>query len=251
MGVPLRAKQPGGRNVRETDGASVWVVLLGLVLTSSVAAALVGKLIDRGSTHVDRLREGYAEAAKALAEWSNFPYRIERRVADDAETRKALAELGSDITDRLAYYSGWISADSPEMGEFYIRLVTRLRADVAEHVRYAWNQSPRSTGSEMNIRKKSADSTPVRIISGWAYVQLFSTAVRYRFGWRRHLVWGPLLRRLLLTRETEAGVALARVRREVAPLLEPKQRTSAQGSQRLPSRQDPENARNDQTVDTA
>lgn len=207
--------------------------------------------MERGSTHVDRLREGYAEAAKALAEWSNFPYRIERRVADDAETRKALAELGSDITDRLAYYSGWVSADSPEMGEFYIRLVTRLRVDVAEHARFAWNQPPRLTGSEMNIRRNSAESSPVRIVSGWAYVQLFSAAVRYRFGWRRHLVWGPLLRRLLLARETEARVALARARRGVAPIGEPEQHGSAAGSQRLPGRQDPEHAPNDQAMDTA
>lgn len=237
--------------MREVAGASVWVVFLGLVLTSSVLAAFVGKLLDRGSTHVDRLREGYAEAAKALAEWSNFPYRIERRVADDAETRKALAELGSDITDRLAYYSGWVSADSPEMGEFYIRLVTRLRIDVAEHARYAWDQPPRLTGSEMNIRKSLVESPPVRIISGWAYVQLFSTAFRYRFGWRRHLVWGSLLRRLLLAREVRAEVALARARRGLVPLAEPERPAAAEASPRSPDLQDLEHVRDGQAAELA
>jgi hypothetical protein len=203
------------RNLKEITGTSAWVVLLGLVLTSSVIAAFTGKLMDRGSAHIDRLREGYAEAAKALAEWSNFPYRIERRVADDGDTRKALADLGADITDRLAYYSGWVSADSPEMGDFYIRLVGRLRADVAEQARFAWNQPPRLTGPEMNIRKNLSESMPVRIVSGWAYVQLFSATVRYRFGWRRYLIWGPLLKRLLTAREIEAGISLAVARRDM------------------------------------
>jgi len=226
------------RSMKGSVSAGTWATLLAIVLTSSVISAIAGKLLDRGSTHVDRLREGYAEAAKALAEWSNFPYRIERRVADDAETRKALAELGSDITDRLAYYSGWISADSPEMGEFYIRLVKRLRVDVAEHARYAWNQPPRLTGAEMNIRRDPpADSSPVLIVSAWAYVQVFSNAVRYRFGWRRHLVWGPLLRRLLAASEDDAGGALARARRSMTPPPADKQR--------IPEGPDPERVPSD------
>ncbi len=212
--------------------ADTWAILSTIIFTSSVITAIVGKLLERGSTRVDRLREGYAEAAKALAEWSNFPYRIERRVADDAETRKALVDLGSDITDRLAYYSGWISADSPEMGGFYMRLVKRLRVDVADHARYAWNQPPRLTGAEMNIRKGSAaDSSSVMIVSAWAYVQVFSNAVRYRFGWRRHLVWGPLLGRLLAAREDDAGGALASARRSMAPPAD---------TERTPGRPDPE-----------
>lgn len=80
------------------------MILVGLDLTSTVVAAVLGSLLDRGSSQLDRLRDGYAEAAKALAAWDNFPYRIERRVDDDPETRKSLSELSSDIVERLAYH---------------------------------------------------------------------------------------------------------------------------------------------------
>lgn len=191
---------------RDLSGVGIWAVLLGLALTSSVLAAVLGKLLDRGSAHLDRLREGYAEAAKALVAWDNFPYRIERRVDDDPETRRSLSELGSDIGERLAYYSGWVSADSRVMGEFYMTLVARLRTDVAHHARSAWNQPPRRSAPEMNIRNVSF--SPDDRASGWAYVQVFSAGFRYRFGWRRYLIPAPLLRRLL-AKEQLAAVTLA------------------------------------------
>ena len=112
-----------------------WAAVVGLVLTSSVVAAGLTKVLDRTGAHVDRVREGYAEASKALVAWSQFPDRIARRVDDQPETRAALAKAGSDITERLAYYSGWVSTESSAVGDLYMALAADLRADIAPRVR--------------------------------------------------------------------------------------------------------------------
>ncbi|MGW5667026.1 hypothetical protein [Micromonospora sp. NPDC003776] len=189
----------------------------------------MGKLLDRGSSQLDRLREGYAEAAKALAAWDNFPYRVERRIDDHPETRRALSELGSDITERLAYYSGWVSADSPAMGEFYMRLVQRLRVEVAPHARFAWNQPPRLSASDMNIRKEFTVSV-TQGTSGWAYVQVFSAGFRYRFGWRRYLLPTPLLRYFLAKKEVPGARRAGAVRDEDGDVAAPVQKADAGGA---------------------
>lgn len=93
----------------------IWVVLLGLALTSSVLAAVLGRVLERNGLHLDRVRDGYAEATKALMAWSQFPYRIERRVDDKDETRAEFSALGSDIMERLGYCSGWVTAENPVM----------------------------------------------------------------------------------------------------------------------------------------
>lgn len=182
---------------RELAGLGTWALLLGLVLTSSVVAAVLTKLLERSGAHLERLRDGYAEAAKALVAWNQFPYRIERRVDDEPATRSALADAGSEITERLAYYSSWISSDSRVLGDFYLALVARLQADVAEHARHAWRQPPRRTAAEMNLRQDDNHRYAPEGPAGWSHARAFADGSRYRFGWRRYVVSQRGLRRRL------------------------------------------------------
>lgn len=182
---------------KDQVGFGTWAALLSLAFTSSVLAAVFGKLLERSSAHVERVREGYAEATKALVAWVQFPYRIERRVDDAPATRASLAQTGSDMQESLAYYSGWVSAENPVIGEFYSDLLARLRMDVGRHASWAWQQSPRTTAAEMNVRPgELPNPRPL----GWAYVQAFSAGFAYRFGWRRYLIPSPILRRRLVSR---------------------------------------------------
>jgi hypothetical protein len=169
-----------------------WGIILGLVLTSSVISAVLTKLMDRTGVHLDRVREGYAEASKALVAWYEFPDRIERRVDDDPATRAALSQMGSDIKERLAYYSAWVSTESRHMGDVYMSLVAQLRADVAPWAQAAWKGQPRQSGPAMNLGH-AVEPAP----EGWRYVQDFALGFQYRFGWRRYAVPPVLLRRRL------------------------------------------------------
>jgi hypothetical protein len=177
-------------------GLGTWGILVAFVLTSSVVAAVLSKLMERSASHLDRVRDGYAEAARALAAWDQYPNRIQRRVDDEPVTRRELSELGSDIVERLAYSSGWVSSENAVMGQFYAAIVGRLWADVRHHARFAWETPPRLTASEMNLRNVQPRSAP----DGWVYVQMFSAGFRYRFGWRRYVVPSILLRRQLVRR---------------------------------------------------
>jgi hypothetical protein len=56
------------------DTLGTWGLVVTLALTSSVIAAVLGKFMDRSASHLDRVRDGYAEAARALAAWDQFPY---------------------------------------------------------------------------------------------------------------------------------------------------------------------------------
>ncbi|MGY1594511.1 hypothetical protein ACI79D_21230 [Geodermatophilus sp. SYSU D00708] len=173
-----------------------WAVVLGAVLTSSVISAVLTKVMDRTGAHVDRVREGYAEASKALVAWSLFPDRIQRRVDDEPDTRAALAKTGTDITERLAYYSGWVHTESPVLGELYMSLAETLRRETAPRAQSAWKLPPRRSGDKMNLGTGVVDASP----AGWRHVRAFAAGFQYRFGWRRYLVPPALLRRRLIAK---------------------------------------------------
>jgi hypothetical protein len=182
--------------------------VVGLVLTSSVLASLIGNALERNSSRLDRVRDQYASATRALAAWNQFPVRIQRRVDDEPETRRRISEYGSDISEQLSYYSGWTRAENVVMGDLYLDLVTKLRVDVAVHARHAWTQAPRTSAAAMVLVPSAIviDSSP----PGWSYIQQFSVAVEYRFGWRRNVLPERLLRRVV---ERRLGRSIDRVSR--------------------------------------
>lgn len=180
-----------------------WFTVTGAVLGSSVLSALLTKLMDRSGTKAEAIRVGYAEATRAMNAWGQFPFRIRRRTDDEPETLRKLEALGAEIQERLAYASGWVAAESPAMGELFTELVTALRAEVAVHNREAWAAAAVARPSDMNLagpptRGDVDDEWAGKIPAEWVVVQLFSTAVRYRSGWRRVLLPSSVLRRRFL-----------------------------------------------------
>lgn len=70
-----------------SDGGStnVWVVIALTLLGSSVIAGLITSAMgDLRAAATDR-REGYASAVRSLISRGEYPYRIRRRVSDDAD----------------------------------------------------------------------------------------------------------------------------------------------------------------------
>ncbi|WP_133805692.1 hypothetical protein [Kribbella caucasensis] len=77
-----------------------------------------------------------------------------------------------------------------------------LRTEVTIHAREAWASPPATAPAAMNIgREGTYDEEPVRtsgiVPAEWLVVQLFSTTIQYRVGWRRYIWIRPLLRRRL------------------------------------------------------
>src|SRR5262245_10861601 len=130
----------------DAAGAASWSTVVTIAFGSSVVGTLVGKMLDRGGARSEIIREGYADAVKALNAWGQFPLRVVRRVDDSAETLVRLEALGAQIKESLAYSTGWVSAESAELGNIYNALVEFLRAEVTISAREAWARPPVTTG---------------------------------------------------------------------------------------------------------
>lgn len=173
--------------------AAPWIVTV--AAGSSVLTAVFTKVFERSSSHVEKVREGYAEATRALVAWGRFPYRIERRIDDEPSTLLQLTTLGAEIQEQLAYSAGWVSSESPAIGTLYADLAAVLRAGAGVHAREAWASAPRTSAMMMNTQLNSESLGDER--PEWQIVRLFGGALRYRFGWRRYLMPEALVRRRL------------------------------------------------------
>lgn len=186
----------------DAAGVTSWSTVASIAFGSSVVGTLAGKLFDRGGARSEIIREGYADAVKALNAWGQFPLRVIRRVDDSTETLVRLEALGADIKESLAYSTGWVSAESSELGNIYNTLVEFLRAEVTISAREAWSRTPVRTGADMNIglpEQPAVATGPFdgRMPAEWLIVQQFSSLIQYRIGWRRYFWVRPLLRRRL------------------------------------------------------
>jgi hypothetical protein len=181
----------------DPSSAVSWSAIVSVAFGSSVLGTLAGKLFDRGGARSETTREGYADAVKALNAWGQFPLRVYRRVDDAAETLVRLEAMGAQIKEALAYCTGWVGAESTELGTVYNELVELLRTEVTIHARLAWANPPASTARKMNLAESTGDAKTWRTVTPaeWLIVQLFSTLIQYRIGWRRYLWIRPLLRR--------------------------------------------------------
>jgi hypothetical protein len=192
--------------------ALTWPTIITIALGSSVVGTVFGKAIDRSASRTENIRNGYADATKALNAWGQFPLRIRRRVDDDPATLARLEALGAEIQEGLAYATGWVGAESAELGRLYNQLAELLRAEVTIHARIAWATPPATTGSSMNIAGQyQPGEDPVRtgeLPAEWVAVQLFSSTIQYRIGWRRYVWVRPLLhKRLARLRIAEQAAA--------------------------------------------
>ncbi|GAB3942753.1 hypothetical protein GCM10029976_064300 [Kribbella albertanoniae] len=186
-----------------------WTAVVPIAFGSSVLGTLAGKMLDRTGARAELIRDGYADALKALNAWGQYPERIYRRIDDSPETLQRLEAMGAELKAALAYSTGWVSGESAELGRIYNAMVELLRAEVTIHARLAWARPPASKAASMNIGElPTANAVPDQADgttpAEWLIVQLFSTLIQYRVGWRRVVWTRPLLRRRLEKRQVVA-----------------------------------------------
>jgi len=148
------------------------------ILGSSVAAGLVSTALGNLRSNATARREHYAEAVRTLVAWNEYPFRIRRRVDDNAETLNKLAALGHDLQERLGFNRAWIAGESAVLRTIYDSCIAELNKTVGPACRNAWQSKPVNSAAEMNLSDFSI-SVSADIISK------MERAVAYRFGWRR------------------------------------------------------------------
>lgn len=147
------------------DIAAFLTPLAGVILTSGVVAALVTFsqnrwLENRRSQDAERarLRQSFAEAFTAYANYKEFPYAIRRRRSDqEVEERARLSAEFNAVQSKLSYYRAWTQFESPAVGEAYARLLSEMRRVAGDAMRVAWEQPPPQNDKEMNIPLETID----------------------------------------------------------------------------------------------
>lgn len=159
------------------------------VLGSSVVAGLISVILGNTRANATARRERYAQAVRTLVAWAEYPYRIRRRTSDDAATLTALAERGHTLQEQLAESRAWIAAESRAMSEVFDACLDDINPLVGPACAVAWQQPPITKSAEMLL----GDFGPRGIN---AIVARMECAIIYRFGLRRLMWRGWVLRRL-------------------------------------------------------
>jgi hypothetical protein len=150
---------------------------IGLV-GGSVGAALVSQMF----ASADRRRDNYAEAVAVLLSWCEYPFMIRRRVDDEPTTLQRLADHGHQLQERVARSEAWVTAESEKMGTKYSTLVTKVKAAMGPLLKEAWNSSPASTPTQMNLNGWGGSDGCAGVRQE---INEFRSRTFKRFGWRR------------------------------------------------------------------
>jgi len=136
-------------------------------------------IVTKAGDAIAKRRDRYAQAFSTLVSWVEFPYRVRRRVGDDAQTLAALTSTGHDLQEKLACHQAWIATESPRVARAYREAKGQLDAMVGPALGEAWNSAPIETAAGMNL----GDWGPGR----GAYLPLshLQCEIGSRFGWRR------------------------------------------------------------------
>lgn len=137
-------------------GLASWI---GIVLPAAVLAAVVGAAVNiwlarRKSREEERarVRNTFAEAFRAYADYKEFPYAVRRRdVARPGEERVRLADEMRAVQSRLSYYECWTRLESASAGAAYAVMVQHLRQVAGGSIHDAWTAAGVSEDAEMNI----------------------------------------------------------------------------------------------------
>ncbi|MEV4415594.1 hypothetical protein [Catellatospora sp. NPDC049609] len=166
-------------NTEPAQAPAITIVLS--ILGSSVVAGLIGTVLGNTRANATARRERYAQAARTLVAWAEYPYRIRRRTGDDAATLTALADRGHALQEQLAESRAWIAAESQAISEVFDNCHREITTLVGPACGAAWKAAPVTTGAEMNLGNFGPRGVEV-------IVARMERAVIYRFGLRR-LMW--------------------------------------------------------------
>jgi hypothetical protein len=140
----------------DTIGLGSW---LSIVLSATVMASLITGSITlwlaRIRSHAEeraRLRNTFAEAFQAYADYREMPYAVRRRDATKpAEERRRLSDELRTVQSRLSYYETWIAIEAPKVAETYSKMIKQLRIVAGGAMRESWKTTGLDADVDMNI----------------------------------------------------------------------------------------------------
>src|SRR5689334_11751644 len=158
----------------DNNSTSVWLLVAIALLGSSVLAGLVTSVLGNLRAAATARREGYANAVRSLIARGEYPYRVRRRVSDDAEVLAALVERGHDLQEQLAACRTWVGSEHRVMGTIFEAALAAIDVTVGPATADAWNQPPILTATGMNLEGWGPGDQ-------WPHVGQLERAITFRF----------------------------------------------------------------------
>ena len=159
----------------------LWAILAAPV--GAIIGSIATMAYARLSEATNRRRERYAEAVQTLVAWTEFPYRVRRRVDNNPSTLTALTNRGHNLQERLAYHQAWIATEHPDLANTYATTRAIINRDVGPYIRQAWENAPITTPTEMNLKGWGPGQTSKQAITN------LQNEIANRFGFRRFKKW--------------------------------------------------------------
>ena len=108
----------------------------------TAALALLGQAVSRIWQARDRRRDEYSKAFATAMEWTEFPYRIARRLSNDAEAVAPIVAAMHESQERICFHTNWLRAVSDDIERAYASLVDAVKTRSEPHIHEAWRRDP-------------------------------------------------------------------------------------------------------------
>jgi len=118
---------------------SPWAIYAALI---AAAVALLGQAASRVWNARDRRRDEYSRAFAAAMEWTEFPYRIARRLSNDAEAVVPIVAAMHEAQQQICFHENWLRSVSDNIATAYSDLLAEVKAKSEPHIHTAWKQPP-------------------------------------------------------------------------------------------------------------
>jgi uncharacterized protein YhaN len=122
-----------------SSSAPPWAIYAALI---TAALALFGQAVSRIWQARDRRRDEYSEAFATAMEWTEFSYRIARRLSNDAEAVDPIVAAMHESQERICFHTNWLRTVSDDIEKAYSGLVASVKTKSAPHIQKAWRQEP-------------------------------------------------------------------------------------------------------------
>jgi len=145
-------------------------VLIGTLLSATILAALIAAAVNvmlarRKSREEERarLRDRFAQAYGAYAEYCEFAYAIRRRRHDDPSAERVrISEELRKVQAELSAHEAWVKLESETVGMAYTKLIQQMRNIAGGAMRQAWIGEPATSDAGVNILPETIDLSPLK-----------------------------------------------------------------------------------------
>ena len=144
---------------------------------------LLGQAAIRVKEARDRRRDEYSQAFAAAMRWTEFPYRIARRLSNQPGVCSPIIMAFHETQEEICFHENWLRSVSDDIADAYSSLVRAVKDRSRQHIESAWKQPPAQIPEGMIL----GDAFPVVVT---AEVASFTRQIRRNLSW-----WHWLTRR--------------------------------------------------------